>query len=119
MLFRYLVFILLSAAGGVVSAQSFDINLNNDTAEFNLNAPLPSGLQLGGTEMNLGFLYTKDDDYMGMAGLQVMGSTGSGSPGLSAGLGVKVLAAIPTTTMILLRLPWVGWSAILPRRLSA
>ncbi len=89
MLFRYFVFILLSAAGGVVSAQSFDINLNNDAAEFNLNAPLSSGLQLSGTEMNFGFLYTKDDDYMGMVGLQVMGSTGSGSPGLSAGLGVK------------------------------
>jgi len=89
MLFRYLVFLLLSAAGGVVSAQSFDINLSNDTAEFNLNAPLSSGFQSGRTDMNFGFLYTTDDDYMGMVGLQVMGSAGSGSPGLSAGLGVK------------------------------
>ena len=90
MLLRIFLVTVLAACSQVIMARSLDVNLNSDTAEFRFSTNPSSNSRFGETEMDFGFLYTTDDDYMGMAGVQVLGDTGSQSPGLKAGVGMKV-----------------------------
>lgn len=89
-----LVAVLLMAASPQLVGQELDVNLSNDSALFRYISHHAGGGAFGGrTETDLGFLYTTDDDVLGMAGIQVVGEAGSGSPGLDAGLGLKAFAA--------------------------
>jgi hypothetical protein len=75
------------------SARAIDINLNDDTAQFRYIAFDGRAGGFGKREMDIGLLYTTDDDYVGMFGAQVIAEAGSASPGLEAGIGFKVFGA--------------------------
>lgn len=85
--------VLMFGLGAQAAAQELDINLSNDSALFRYIGHQSGGSTFGGTETDLGFLYTTDDDIVGMFGIQVKGETGSGSPGLDAGVGLKAFGA--------------------------
>jgi hypothetical protein len=74
------------------AAQGIDINLSNDSAMFRYIINLTKKGGLGDTAVDMGFYYTTSDDVMAMAGLQVVNETGTGSPGLDAGVGAKLFA---------------------------
>ena len=80
----------------VVLAQALDVNLSDDTAQFRFITPV--GFQdranntFGGTELDLGFLYTTSEDVLGIVGFQAIDEAGSASPGLKVGVGVKGFA---------------------------
>ncbi|HEY4732285.1 MAG TPA: YfaZ family outer membrane protein [Gammaproteobacteria bacterium] len=84
--------ILLVAGWPVAMAQTLDINLSDDTAQFKYITPVGFQNRLGGTELELGFLSTTTDDVMAIAGFQAVDEAGSGSPGLKVGVGVKGFA---------------------------
>ena len=90
MLQRLFLTIMLSVFSLAAVGQSLDMNLSNDTAEIRLNIFPAGSTRFGETQVNLGLLYTTDEDYVGTAGLMVVGETGSGSPGLEAGVGVRL-----------------------------
>jgi hypothetical protein len=73
-------------------AQELDINLSDDTAEFRYITPVGLENSFGGTEIDMGFLYTTTDDVMGIFGVQVVDEAGSASPGLRVGVGLKGFA---------------------------
>lgn len=77
-----------------VLAQALDVNLSDDTAQFRFITPI--GFQdnntFGGTELDLGFLYTTSEDVLGVIGFQAVDEAGSASPGLRVGVGVKGFA---------------------------
>lgn len=91
--YRLLAALFLLGCGPQLAAQELDINLSNDSALFRYIGHQSGGSTFGGTETDLGFLYTTDDDIVGMFGIQVTGETGSGSPGLQAGVGLKAFGA--------------------------
>ncbi len=74
-------------------ASAIDINLNNDAAQFRYIAYDGRAGGFGKREMDIGLLYTTDDDLIGMFGAQVIAEAGSASPGLEAGIGFKIFAA--------------------------
>jgi len=76
-----------------VSANTLDINLSEDVAQFEFTHPIAASSGYGGSEVNFGFLYTTDDDVMGTLGFQIVDTAGSGSPGLDVGVGVKAFSA--------------------------
>ena len=76
----------------VVYAQSLDINLSDDTAEFRYITPVGFENSLGNAELDLGFLSTTSDDIMGIVGFQAVDEAGSATPGLKVGVGVKAFA---------------------------
>ena len=90
MLQRLFLMLVLSAFSLAALGQSLDMNLSNDTAQIRLNVFPAGSTRFGETQVNLGLLYTTDEDYVGTAGLMVVGETGSGSPGLDAGVGVQL-----------------------------
>ncbi len=79
-------FLVLSSA--MAGAESIDFNLSDNSLEFRYI--LETGTNMGGTEIDAGMLYTDSSDLVGMLGMQVTGETGSGSPGISAGVGFKL-----------------------------
>src|SRR3972149_7643506 len=84
--------ILLVAGWPVAMAQTLDINLSDDTAQFKYITPVGFQNRLGGTELELGFLSTTTDDVMAIVGFQAVDEAGSGSPGLKVGVGGKGFA---------------------------
>ena len=84
---------LVAAAFCLVSvsamAQSFDVNLSNDAAMLTFTSAL--GQQgFGHGQMAGSILFTDNDAFMGKAGFGVVGEAGSGSPGLTVGVGVNL-----------------------------
>lgn len=80
---------LLLAGSAPALAQTFDINLSDDSAKFTYTAPM--GQQgFGRGEVDGSILFTDNDAFMGSLGFGVMGEAGTGSPGLLAGLGVRL-----------------------------
>lgn len=76
-----------------VLAGAFDINVNNDTALFRYLAYDGRAGGFGKREMDVGLLFNDDSDYIAMFGAQVIAEAGSASPGLEAGVGLKVFRA--------------------------
>jgi hypothetical protein len=76
-----------------VSARAIDINLNDDAAQLRYIAYDGRAGGFGKREMDIGLLFTTDNDYIGMLGAQVISEAGTDSPGLEAGIGFKVFAA--------------------------
>lgn len=74
---------------GNVSAQSLEINLNQDSARFTYSS-LVGGSNYGRTELNAGFLYNESDNVLFDLGLQVIDVAGSKTPGLQIGVGPRV-----------------------------
>ena len=72
-------------------AQEFDVTLSNESAQFRYIIKSNGGF--GNSEIDFGALYTQSNDTVGMAGIQVVDEAGSGSPGLSVGLGAKAFVA--------------------------
>lgn len=81
---------LLSLATAAV-ADSIDINLSDDVAQFQYVAPMGNVGQ-GKSEFHAGFLYNDSNNALVDAGLLVMSKEDSASD-VSVGVGVKVLAA--------------------------
>lgn len=84
---------IVAAASCLIStgamAQSFDINLSNDAAMLTYTSAL--GQQgFGHGQLEGSILFTDNDDFMGKVGFGVVGEAGSGSPGLTVGLGVNL-----------------------------
>ena len=73
-------------------AQSLDVSLNDNSALFDYVASTAGRGGLGNAAVDLGTYFTNTDDIMLMAGLQVVDATGTGSPGLDAGVGAKLFA---------------------------
>ncbi len=90
MLLRWVLFFALVVSSLAVQGRSLDVNLNNDTAQFNLSIFPAGSTRFGETQIGMGLLYTTDDDYVGSVGIMVVGQTGSGSPGLDAGVGLRL-----------------------------
>lgn len=93
-----LVLVLVLGAGGVAASQSamaraIDFNLNDDVAMFRYIAFDGRAGGFGKREMDIGLLYTTDNDYVGMFGAQVIAEAGSATPGLDAGIGFKIFGA--------------------------
>ncbi len=74
-------------------ARALDINLNDDAAQFRYLAYDGRAGGFGKREMDIGVLFTTDDDYLGMFGAQVIAEAGARSPGLEAGIGFKLFGA--------------------------
>jgi len=84
-----LAVLMMLMATPAVKADTFDINLNNDSAQFLYITPFTSDAGINGANLEVGMLYTEADDYLGMVGLDIKGEAGSGSPGLIAGVGLR------------------------------
>ncbi len=85
----------LSFASVTASARSLDVDLSNDSVQARYVTFAGDTTGLGNSELDLGILYSspqdsKDDSVLGMAGLLVTGDAGTGSPGLSVGVGFKL-----------------------------
>ena len=84
---------LVAAASCLVSvsamAQTFDVNLSNDAAMLTYMSAL--GQQgFGHGQVAGSILFTDNDAFMGKVGFGVVGDAGSGSPGLTVGVGVNL-----------------------------
>ena len=90
MMRRFFLLLALASASLGAWGRSLDVNLNNNAAAFALDVFPAGSTRFGEARVELGFLFTSDADYVGSAGLLVVGETGSGSPGLDAGIGVRV-----------------------------
>jgi YfaZ precursor len=89
MSFRHVVAVALCLASASAVAQTFDINLSNDAAMLTYMTPL--GQQgFGHGQLDASVLFTDNDNFLADLGLGVVGAAGSGSPGLTAGVGVKL-----------------------------
>jgi len=86
------VILLTFSVANAVHAKALDMNLNDDTAEFEFITPVGFENSIGGALLNLGFLSTTSDDVMGIVGFQAVDEAGSATPGLKVGVGVMGFA---------------------------
>lgn len=84
--------LVFAAVSTGVAAQTLDVSLCDNSALFDYAANTASRGGLGNTAADLGIYFTNTDDIMAMVGLQVVDGTGTGSPGLEAGVGAKFFA---------------------------
>ena len=85
---RPLVAALLVTGSAPVLAQTFDVNLSDDAAQFAYVAPMgQQGFGQGHVDGRV--LFTDNDAFLGALGFGVVGDAGSGSPGLQVGVGVR------------------------------
>lgn len=92
MMLRYSIFVALLVFCVPVMADSIDVNLNNNTAQFQYIAPVGYSEE-GKAELHAGFLYDNNDNVLGDVGLLVMGDMGKSSD-TSLGVGLKAVAAL-------------------------
>ncbi len=89
--------ILLSLFSMTGMARSLDVDLSNDSAQVRYVTFAGDTTGLGNSELDLGLLYSSadsvaNDSVLAMLGLLVTGDAGTGSPGLSVGVGFKLFA---------------------------
>jgi YfaZ precursor len=89
---RHLLALLLLASSTAVWADSLNINLNNDTAQFEYGTATGLSGQ-GNADLHAGFLYNSANSVLVNAGIMVVGAPDSVS-GLSIGAGVEGLVAV-------------------------
>jgi hypothetical protein len=88
----------LLALSPAVFADSLNINLNNNAAQFQFNSSASDFIE-GNSELHGGMLYNDTNNMFFDAGLLVKGGGEESSPGLSANIGVKgVFGSIHTKT---------------------
>jgi hypothetical protein len=88
---RYLAacFLLLS---GSAMADMLDVNLNNNTAQFQFSTA--NGVEAqGNADLHAGLLYNNRKSFLVNAGVMVQNSL-EGAPGISVGVGMEALAAV-------------------------
>lgn len=90
-MFRYLLGIILLMASVQLAAEEIDLTLSDNSALFRYIQF--SGFDQGQAKIDVGFLYTDQNDFLLMLGFQVEGEAGSGSPGLHVGVGIKGFSA--------------------------
>ena len=90
-LMRHFVVVLMSAASTAALADALDINLNNNTAQFQYSTASGFNAQ-GKADIHLGVLYNNVNSVLINAGLMVANNL-EGAPGLSIGVGMEALAA--------------------------
>lgn len=91
MLLRHVLAIFISAISASVFADSLDVSLSNDVAQFQYIAPMGHVGQ-GKSEAHMGFLYNNSNNVLGDIGLLVM-NNGGNTAAVSFGVGIKVVAA--------------------------
>jgi hypothetical protein len=91
MLMRYLAAFSMLMASTAVLADALDINLNNNTAQFQYGTGTATGTE-GKTDLHAGLLYTNSNSVLVNAGILVINSQDN-APGLSIGAGVEGLLA--------------------------
>ena len=91
MLLRHIFAMSLSVASAAAWSDTFDINLNNDVAQFQYNLNTGRATQ-GKSELRFGVLYNDTNSLLGEASLMVANDADKAS-GISVGVGVKVLTA--------------------------
>lgn len=89
---RHVVALSLFAVSTTTLADALDINLRDNSAQFQYSAALGRAT-LGKTEMHLGYLYTSKTNSYGDFGILVKDEVSAGVPGLAVGVGVKGLIA--------------------------
>lgn len=99
---RRFIFITLMVFHAPAMADSIDVNLNNNVAQFQYLAPIGYSEE-GKAEVHAGFLYDNDDHVLGDAGILIMNDVGNSS-GTMLGVGGKVMAALRGDTSMVLAL---------------
>jgi YfaZ precursor len=89
----------LIVLSGTVSADAIDINLRDTAAQLQYIAPM-AGSTLGKADFHAGVVYTQNTNMLGDIGLLVKDDIGGNAPGVSAGVGVKLVAARVTTARL-------------------
>lgn len=92
MMLRCSTFVALLIFCAPVMADSIDVNLNNNTAQFQYIAPVGYSEE-GKAELHAGFLYDNKNNVLGDLGLLVMSDL-SKSSNTSLGVGLKTVAAL-------------------------
>ncbi len=92
-LMRGVVAAMTLACAAAVPAQTLDLNVSNDSAQFRYIIMDRDSSGFGSKEVDLGLVYTTDDAIVGMFGAQLVAEAGSRTPGLDAGLGLKLFGA--------------------------
>lgn len=90
---RSVVAAVLLTCAAAVPAQTLDLNVSNDSAQFRYIILDRDSSGFGSKEVDLGLVYTTDDAIVGMFGAQLVAEAGSRTPGLDAGLGLKLFGA--------------------------
>ncbi len=90
---RGVVAAMTLACAAAVPAQTLDLNVSNDSAQFRYIIMDRDSSGFGSKEVDLGLVYTTDDAIVGMFGAQLVAEAGSRTPGLDAGLGLKLFGA--------------------------
>lgn len=90
---RVVVAVALLTGATITPAQTLDLNLSNDSALFRYIVQDSDSSGFGNKQVDLGLVYTTDDVLVGMFGAQLVAEAGSRSPGLDAGLGLKLFGA--------------------------
>ncbi len=91
MLTRCLAAFSMLTASTLVLGDTLDINLSNNTAQFQFGTGTPTGTQ-GRTDLHAGVLYNNVNSILVNAGVLVVNSQ-DGAPGLTIGAGVEALVA--------------------------
>jgi hypothetical protein len=86
---RFFVLSLLTFSAAA-SADMFDINLRDTSAQLQYKALLGGGREK--SEFHMGVLYTNTNNLLGDMGIMVKNEVGGDAPGLSVGVGIKALA---------------------------
>ncbi len=82
----------LAIASAPASAGALDINLGNNSAQFQYSSPMGRD-SLGKSEFHAGFLYNDEDNLFFDSGILVKNEVGSNVPGVTVGVGIKGLIA--------------------------
>jgi YfaZ precursor len=89
---RYLAAFLMLTASTTVLADAIDINLNNNTAQFQYGTATPTSIQ-GQSDFHAGLLYNNSNSVLVNAGIMVQNNIDA-VPAISIGAGVEALAAV-------------------------
>jgi opacity protein-like surface antigen len=92
MLMRYLAAFFMLCASTTALADAIDINLNNNTAQFQYSTATPNSSQ-GQSDVHAGFLYNNSHSVLVNAGIMVQNDL-EGASGISIGVGMEGLAAV-------------------------
>ncbi len=92
MVLRGILTVSLLASSMAASADAIDINLRDNAAQVQYKAAM-GGSNLGKAEFHTGVMYSQPNNLMADIGVLVKDDIGGNAPGVSAGVGIKALAA--------------------------
>lgn len=79
--------VILMVSASMAQASGFDVQLSGETAQFNFRSD-SSTLGYGGADINAGFFYNEDNDFVLNAGVKATGSPASEQP-ITFGVGAQ------------------------------